>query len=443
MEEIKPLRILFAIIFALCVLMLELPVGEDAHTVLWITVLVGTLWFTEAMPLHVTGLLGTFLLIVFSSVSTKEAFHPYFSPTIVLFFGGFILARAMQKHGLDKQIATGFCSGFGTKPTSFLLGIMIITAFLSMWISNTASTAIMLPIVLFTLSKSKLKPFQSNYAKAVVLGVAFAATIGGIATIVGTPPNGIAVANLAEQGIDVTFIEWMYLTLPFVIVFLPIAWYILTKVYPPEIKKISMAQKGGEWTDEHKKVLAIGGITMFLWITSFLHGIPDSTVALIPLLLLYLLGLLDTRDVSKINWAVLLLFGSGLSLGAAIDSSSLSGYLGAILGGLVAGQSLFMLFLSVIVFAVIMTLSASNTATAALIVPVVIPLAAITGAGIEELAVIAAMGTSLDFLVPVGTPPSAIAYSSGFIKVSDMLKAGVFITIAGVILLAIMAWLLW
>ncbi len=443
MQKVKPFRILFAVVLAVLSLFLELPVDGQMQAVLAITILAGTLWFTEAMPLHVTALLSTLLLVVFASVSPKDAFHPYFSPTIVLFFGGFILARAMQKHGLDRQIAASFISHFGKEPGFFLLGVMFLTAFLSFWISNTASTAIMLPIVLFTLTKSKLEPLGSNYGKAVVLGVAFAATIGGIGTIVGTPPNGITVANLAEHGILVTFAEWMYYSLPFVLVFLPVCWLILMAVYKPEIKKISLAQKKGKWTKNHKKVLAIGGLTMLLWVTSFLHGIPDSTVALIPVVLLYLTELLEKDDISKIDWSVLLLFGGGLSLGAAIDSSGLSTFLGGMLGSMVAGQTLFVLFLSVIVFAVVMTLSASNTATAALIVPVVIPLAAVTGAGIKELAIIAGMGTSLDFLVPVGTPPSAIAYSSGYIRVWDMLKVGIFITIAGVVLLAVLAWLYW
>lgn len=443
MEKIKPLRIAFALILALLILFIGLPIEKQAHHVLVITIFIGTLWFTEAMPLYITALLGTFLLVVFASVSPQDAFYPYFSPTIVLFFGGFILARAMQKHGLDQQIANAFISKFGTDPKYFLLGIMIITALLSFWISNTAATAIMLPIVLFTLTKSKIKPLESSYGKAVVLGVAFAATIGGIGTIVGTPPNGITVANLAKHGIDVPFAEWLYYSLPFTVLFLPIAWFILTTVYRPEVKSIKLAQKKGKWTKDHMRVLAIGGLTMALWMSSFYHKVPDSVVALVPVILLYLSELLGKEDISKIDWSVLLLFGGGLSLGSAIDSSGLSTYLGTLLGTLVMGQTTFMLFLAVIAFAVIMTLSASNTATAALIVPVVIPLAAMTGVGIKELAIIAGMGTSLDFLVPVGTPPSAIAYSSGYIRVWDMLKAGIFITIAGVLLLAFLAWLYW
>ena len=440
---LKPRFILLAAVLALLSLFLEVPLDDQGMAVLAITVFTGTMWFTEALPLHVTALLSTILLIIFGSVGSTAAFSPYFSPTIALFFGGFMIARAMQKHGLDRQIALLFSSHFGSNPSWFLLGLMVTAAFLSLWISNTASTAMMLPIALFALSRSKAKPGKSNYAKAVVLGIAFAATIGGIGTIVGTPPNGITVADLAEEGIEVSFLEWMFYGMPFVVLFLPVCWFILTKVYPPEIKKISMGQRMKPWTQKHKTVILVLALTVAVWLTSFAHKVPDSATAVGAVVLLYALGLLESDDVSKISWATLLLFGGGLSLGAAIDSSGLGGYLGDMLGGLVAGQSLLILFLSMVLFAVLMTLSASNTATAALIIPIAIPLAASLGTGVKELAILAGIGTSLDFIVPVGTPPSAIAYSSGHISVADMVKAGIWVTLAGVILIVLLALLYW
>jgi sodium-dependent dicarboxylate transporter 2/3/5 len=442
-EKIRPKRILLAFLFALIFYFLQFPISEQAHLVMVITAFTGFLWFSEALPLHVTALLSTLLLILFGGFTPKSAFSPYFAPTIVLFFGGFMIARAMQKHKLDHRIAHRFCSKFGTDPKYFILGLMIITAFLSFWISNTASTAIMLPIALIAVSHAKLKPLKSSFAKAAVLGIAFAATIGGIGTIVGSPPNAITVADLAQEGIQVTFLEWMYYGMPFVILFLPLAWFILTKVYNPEIKKIKIEKDHGKYSKEQIMILAVGALTMLAWITSFIHGISDSAIAVGAVILLYALSLLETQDISKIQWSALLLFGGGLSLGVAIDSSGLGAYLGSVFSVLISGQSLFFLFLSVIVFAVILTLSASNTATAALLIPIIIPLAKTLGVGIKPLAIIAGMGTSLDFLIPVGTPPSAIAYSSGYITVWDMFRAGIFLTIAGIILLAIMAWLYW
>jgi sodium-dependent dicarboxylate transporter 2/3/5 len=442
-EKIRPRRIFLAFLFAMIFFFLEFPITEQAHIVLVITAFTGFLWFTEAMPLHITALLSTMLLIVFGGFSAKSAFSPYFAPTIVLFFGGFMIARAMQKHKLDHRVAHRFTSKFGSDPRFFILGLMLITALLSFLISNTASAAIMLPIALIAVTHAKLKPLKSKFAKAAVLGIAFSATIGGIGTIVGSPPNAITVADLAHEGIEVTFLEWMYYGVPFVIVFLPIAWLILTHIYKPEIKKIKIEKDHGKYTKKQLLIIAVGALTMITWVTSFMHGISDSVVSVGAVVLLFALSLLKTEDISKIQWPALLLFGGGLSLGVAIDASGLGSYLGAIFGSLITGQSLFLLFLSVIVFAVILTLSASNTATAALLIPIIIPLAKTLGVGIKPLAIIAGMGTSLDFLVPVGTPPSAIAYSSGCITVWDMIRAGAFITVAGIILLAFMAWLYW
>lgn len=441
--KVKPLRIALALLFAMLFLFWQFPISDQAHIVMAITAFTGFLWFSEALPLHVTALLSTILLIVFGGSAPGDAFSPYFAPTIVLFFGGFMIARAMQKHRLDHRIAHRFCSRFGTDPSRFILGLMIITAFLSFWISNTAATAMMLPIAMITITHSGLEPGKSDFAKAAILGIAFAATIGGIGTIVGTPPNGITVANLAEEGVTVSFIEWMYYGMPFVVLFLPIAWLILTSIYRPEIRRIRIEKDRGGWTRKQLLIILVGALTMAAWITSFAHGVPDSVVSVGAVILLYGLSLLDTDDVSRISWSTLLLFGGGLSLGVAIDASGLGAYLGSAFSTLITGQSLILLFLSVIAFAVVMTLSASNTATAALLVPIIIPLAKTLGIGIKQLAILAGMGTSLDFLVPVGTPPSAIAYSSGHISVFDMFKAGVFITIAGVLLLAVMAYLYW
>jgi sodium-dependent dicarboxylate transporter 2/3/5 len=441
--NIKPTRILFSLLFTMLFVLFPPSISTQAQIVLIITVFTGAMWFTEAMPLHVTALLSTFLLIVFGDFAPKEAFAPYFAPTIVLFFGGFMIARAMQKHKLDKELAHRFLAKFGTDPGKFILGLMLITAFLSMWISNTASTAIMLPIALFVVTKSKLAPLRSNFAKAAILGIAFSATIGGMGTIVGSPPNGITVEDLAEKGITVTFLEWMYYGIPFVVLFLPVAWFILIRVYKPEIKKITAERKLPPWTNEHRLVLGVGVLTMLAWVTSFTHGVHSAAVAIGAVVLLYSLRLLDTDDVKKIQWPALLLFGGGLSLGVAIDTSGMGAWLGGILSGMVTGQSLFFLFLTIIAFAVVMTLSASNPATAALLVPIVIPLASMLGVDIKQLAILAGMGTSLDFLIPVGTPPSAIAYSSGHITVMDMLRVGVLLTIAGILLLTVLAWLYW
>lgn len=442
-NEIRPVRIAIALILAILANYLPVQISVQAHTVMAITTLIGLLWLLEAMPLHVTALLVPVLLIVFGGIGAKEAFYPFFDPVIVIFFGGFVLARAMHKHQLDEEIAYGFIARLGRDSRVYILGVMVITAFLSFWISNTAAAAIMLPIAMVALAKSGLKPLKSNYGKAVALGVCYAATIGGMATLVGTPPNGIVVSNLAKAGITVTFLDWMWFALPFVVLFLPIAWLVLVAVFKPEIRMVEFERRKLPFTREHKLVLAVGALTILLWVTSGFHRVPDSAVALVPVILLYLLGLLETKDISLIEWSALLLFGGGLSLGAAIDSSGLGGHLGSLLGGLAAGQPYPLVLLIVVLFAIFLTLSASNTATAALMAPIVIPLASVLGFSVRNLAIIAGLGTSLDFILPVGTPPSAIAYSSGYVRVGDMVKAGVLITLLGAVLLTLLAYLYW
>jgi len=442
-QQFSPLKFVFSLVLAACFYLLDVPLSYEARAAMIITVFIGSLWLTEALPLFVTALFVPLLLVSFKVTSSSAAFYPFFSPTIALFLGGFIIARAMQKHGLDEYIASKFTGRFGKDPRFFLLGIMATTAFLSVWISNTASTALMLPIAVYVLVKSRLKPLKSNYAKALILGVAFAATIGGIATLTGTPPNGIVVADLAEHGINISYLEWIYYGLPFVLLFLPIAWAVIIAVYPPEIKKLKFSMKKVRLNQTHKKVVLIASLTMLLWLTSFAHGIPDSVIAMVPIILLFASDVLVREDLLKIDWPTLLLFGGGLSLGAAIDSTGLAAYLGTILSGLIVGQAYFVLLLMVIAFAVLMTLSASNTATAALLVPVIIALSSTLNLDVKTFAILAGIGTSLDFLVPVGTPPSAIAYGSGYVSVKDMLKVGVFLTLAGILLLAFLAWLYW
>ncbi len=434
--------IALSVILALLMLVIPLGIDAKAQAVLAISVFTGVMWFTEAIPLHATALLATVLLI-FAGTPPKDAFSPYFAPTIVLFFGGFVIARALEKHGLDQQIARRFLSRFGHDPKLFLLGLMCVTAFLSLWMANTAATAIMLPITLYVIKKGKMEKRKSNYAKALVLAISFASTIGGIGTIVGTPPNGITVADLAAEGVQVSFFEWSYLAMPFVVIFLPITWAILLRVFPPEVKKVGLDDEPEPYSLEQKLVLAVSLLTIAAWVSVSVHNVADATIAICAVVILYALGLLETSDMSKIDWASLLMFGGGLSLGAAIESSGLGLYLGGLLVGFVTGQATLLLYVSVLAFTVILTLSASNTATAALIVPIVIPLAKALGFGLKQLGVLAGIGTSLDFIFPVGTPPSAISYSTGYISVWDMVKSGLIVTVAGILLLALLAWLYW
>ncbi|MDD5340527.1 MAG: DASS family sodium-coupled anion symporter [Candidatus ainarchaeum sp.] len=439
--KIRPASIAVSVLLAALVFLIPLGLAPQPHAVLAITILMGMLWLSEALPLHVTALLGT-VLFIFAGIDPAAAFTPYFNPTIALFFGGFVLARAMQKHGLDRRLVSTLLSWFGPAPPMFLLGLMLATGFLSLWISNTATAAIMMPLAVVTFRG--IRPGRSSYAKAAVLGVAFAATIGGIGSLVGTPPNAITVADLAEHGIQVTFFDWAAHALPFVIIFLPVSWLVILLLYPPDLGQVVLPlKKAMVWTPGQKSVLAIGLFAVALWMTSSYHHVPDSAIAIIMVIFLYLAGAVETMDMRLIDWPVLLLLGGSMSMGAAVLSSGLASQIGSLLAVLLSGQAQFQLFATISLFGVLVTSLMSNTSTAALLVPIISSLPAMAGAGVKQLAMMAGMSASFNFITPAGTPPNAMAYSSGQISVWDMAKAGVPLTILAMLLLSLLAWLFW
>jgi sodium-dependent dicarboxylate transporter 2/3/5 len=427
--------ILISFLVFLLVYFTDIGIPTPARHVLAVIILAGILWFSEALPLHVTGLLAAFVLATSTEITAKQVFQPFFDPIIALFLGGFTLAVAMQKYKLDELMAKKFLGKIGTDPRTVLLGMMFITAFLSMWISNTASTLIMLSIAISILKNNKLKPLKSKYAKALILGVTFSATLGGIGTIVGSPPNAIAVKFLSDQGITVNFVEWMFFGLPLTAIALPLTWFILLMFFKPEISNLITKEYKEKMNSKQKLVLYVFLLTVMLWLTTSLHGISASVIALVPVILLYLLGLLNTKDFSKINWSALILFGSGLSLGSAINFSGLDKILASYINTVIFGQPVVIVLLSIALLGIILTTFASNTATAAIFVPIVMPLAVPLGIDIRLLTIFAAISVSLDFIVPIGTPPNTVACSSGYIKVKDMAKSGVLITLISVLIL--------
>ncbi len=449
----KKLRLLIAVfaVFAfLATLFFPLEIEPLQKVVLAVLFLAMILWFSELVPLHITAFIAAFLLIVVGGFfggkeifTPKEVFSPFFDPVIMLLLGGFVLALGLQKHNLDKLITFVLLKKVGNKPKRFLFGLMCLAAFMSFWMSNTASAAILLPIAMVVLASNNLKPLDSRLGKAMVLGIAFAATIGGIGTVIGSPPNAMALSYLNDAGINFGFTDWLMYGLPLVILLLPVAWFVLIKLFHPEINFIKSDFSFEPLNKQQKIVLLIFGITVLFWLTSSLHGIHTSVVALIPIILLYAFGLLETKDINKVNWSALILFGGGLTLGHAIQLVKLDELFASVLFQFLLGQPLLLIITILAVFAVIFTLVASNTAAAAISIPLVIPLAKGLGIPVEIAVMIIAIGVSLDFIVPIGTPPSTIAYSSGYIKTKDMAKAGIPIAIIGVILLTLLAFFVW
>jgi len=401
-----------------------------------VTVIV--LWISEVIPLYVSALIGSFLLLSLGNFSAQDIFHPYFDPVIVLFLGGFVLAQGLQKYEIDHRMAHVILDRVGDRPLIFVLGLMLVTAFLSLWMSNTAAAAVMIPISIIVLRENNLFDEHSRFAKGAVLAVAYAATIGGIGSLVGSPPNAIAAKYLGENNIPLGFVEWMIKALPFVILALLFTWLLLFLFNKPEIEKIQFTYKSSKLNRSQKLIAIIFVITVAGWLTSNFTGLSSSTVALIPLICLFSLGLLDETDLAKISWSTLLLFGGGLSLGAAVNQVGIDLWLANLLQAGVAGIPLFLTLLMLVFFGILVTMVASNTASAAILIPLLIPLSSSLEIDMKSIALLIAIGVSLDFMMPVGTPPSAIAYSTGVVNVRDMIKNGFMVNIGCGLILVVL-----
>ncbi|MFH1257297.1 MAG: DASS family sodium-coupled anion symporter [Candidatus Diapherotrites archaeon] len=422
---------------------LDLPIPPQAKIVFGITVLAVVYWFSEVIELHVTGLMIAFLLIVLGGFTPAQIFPNYFDPVVMLLLGGFMLALALQKFELDELIALRAARHFGHDPKWLILGFMALTAFLSFWVSNTASAAVMIPIALYIIRKNKLDPGKSNFARAFILCVAYAATIGGLGTLVGSTPNPLAAKYINEMGVSFGFTDWMLYGLPFVVVFLLVIWVVVRYLFKPEIDKVDVELRDMKLNGNQEKVLGIFFVTILLWIFGEQFGLVNSVVAIVPIILLYLLKLVDEKDFGRVDWGILSLIGSGIALGYAFHQSGFDSFVASLIQGIVIGQPLFLVIFVISVFSVLLTMFASNTASAAIMIPLMIPLAPIIGVRPEVLIVIVAVGVSLDFTAPMGTPPNAIAYSTGYVNVLQMAKSGLLLSLLASLLLAVFATFVW
>jgi sodium-dependent dicarboxylate transporter 2/3/5 len=315
-----------------------------------------------------------------------------------------------------------------------------------MWMSNTAAAAIMVPICVAVLRENRLFSGTSGFAKGCLLAVAYAATIGGIGTIVGSPPNAIAVRFLAENSVEIvqiSFIGWMIQTLPFVIVALVFVWLMVCALNKPEVSEIRFGAKEGRLTREQGIILAVFAVTALGWLSTGWTQLASATIALVPIILLYGLGLLDDTDLGKISWGTLLLFGGGLSLGSALTKARIDILLAEALTQQLGGLHVFLILIILIYFGILITMIASNTASAAILVPLMLPLAKGVGIDVRTMAIVIAVGVSLDFMLPVGTPPNAITYSTGLVRVKEMIKNGVIMNVGTGLILAVMYYFLW
>jgi len=430
-------------------------------------------WITEAVPIPVTAILPGIVLPLFHVTgffndkvfmfTGKNILVNYANPIIFLFLSGFLLAAAMQKWNLDRRLTLYILTrgNIANNSKLVLLGMMSISAFLSMWISNTATTAMLLPLGAGIIIQGGGKVGESNFGKSLMLGIAWGASIGGVGTIIGTPPNGICVSILKSSGIaDINFVDWMKIGIPFVILFIPISWFVLLKVFPPEVKNIKGGKqlvvkerkKLGLWTKAEKLTVVAFITVVILWVShpfwnyifskSFFENLSwfdENIIALLGAFLLFLLPVnwkeqkfvLDWSDAKFVDWGTLLLFGGGIALSDGMFKTGLANLIATSVVAFLGSPSTIVLMFTLILMLDLLTEVTSNTAVISMMIPIIITIAATTGDDPVTLCVAATIAASMAFMLPVATPPNALVYGTGYIKIKDMIKAGFILDMLG------------
>lgn len=439
--------------------------STEGRAVLAVTLWVATWWITEAIPIPVTSLLPVVLLPLTGAMDGDVVVSAYGHDIIFLFIGGFSLAIAMEKWNLHQRIALTIVSAIGTSPKRIVLGFMVATAFLSMWVSNTAATMMMIPVGLAVVYQAARSLRGGEHAadlpkfeKSVVFGIAYAATIGGLGTLIGTPPLAIFAATAGKLfGETVSFGGWMLFGVPIVILFVAFTWFYLTNVafkvrfkHLPggaELIKNEKSALGG-MSREEKAVLAVFLGVAFLWVTrSFiwedvLPGISDGIIAVMATVVLFMLPtrrteqpkILNWEDSKKIPWGILLLFGGGLAIAAGFIESGLSAWIGEQLRAL-DGMNIILIIIFATALVLLLTEITSNAATATMILPVMAALALALGIHPYALMIPCAMAANCAFMLPVGTPPNAILFATGKVKIMEMIRTGFWLNLIALVLI--------
>ncbi|EHC7288197.1 SLC13 family permease [Vibrio parahaemolyticus] len=438
--------ILNANILLFIILFNTLPFEPQVVTGISILVFVAILWLTEAIHVSITALLIPMLAVFLGVFNTQAALNNFSNSIIFLFLGGFALAAALHKQKLDQALADKVLLIARGRMSVAVFMLFGVSAGLSMWISNTATAAMMLPLVLGVMTKLDAKKNHNTFL-FVLLGIAYSASIGGIATLVGSPPNAIAAA---EVGLN--FTEWMKLGLPISLILMPIAILVLYTMTKPDLShKFELDHKPVEWTNGKMVTLAIFLLTVTLWIFSkpintMLGGFAkfDTLVAIGAILLLGASRAVEWKDIEKTtDWGVLILFGGGICLSNILKATGTSVFLAHSLTGFLEQAGVLLTILSVVAFVVFLTEFASNTASAALLVPVFATIAEALGLSPVILSALIAVAASCAFMLPVATPPNAIVFGTGHIKQKEMMRIGFVLNIACIGALTLFAWLFW
>lgn len=444
----------------LLTIVIPVPFGmnQESWLVLGLTGWMATWWISEAVPIPATSFLPLVVAPLLGITTLNAAASPYANPIIFLFLGGFILSIAMERWSLHKRIALRTMLMVGSKPSQQVGGIMMVTAFLSMWMSNTATAVMMLPITLSIIKMTGQDKDDSPFSKAILLSIAYAASIGGLATLIGTPPNALMAAFLSDNyDIHIGFAEWMMVGLPLSVILLGFTWLWLTKfqfkldqgqaVNSKELFRQQLAELG-KMQRQEKLVLIIFALTALSWIfrpiIADVTGLPldDTIIAMAAALIIFILPtdtkntrLLVWEDTKKLPWGILMLFGGGLSLAAMITKSGLATFI-ADQVILLGDVPIWLMVVIVTVIILFLTEVTSNTATAAGFLPLLAPVALAMSGTPMTLVIPAAIAASCAFMLPVATPPNAIVFSSGQLKITDMVKAGFALNVLSAILVS-------
>jgi len=477
------------------VLVLLWPEGEQfggvAKATTAVSLLMALWWLTEAIPIPVTSLLPLVLFPLLGIATVQDAASPYSNHLVYLFLGGFILALGIERVNLHKRIALRIISITGSSPIRLVLGFMIASAFLSMWISNTATTLMMLPVALAVIrelasvkspdgTENQDKTIIDNFGMSLLLGIAYAASIGGTGTLIGTPPNIVLAGllrNLYPELPEIGFFRWMIFTVPVILIFLPVAWFLLVKIIPRQpLHRLALRK---EFTDDlinrelkklgpvsvaERRMIFVFLLTTIGWtfraplemgflrvpgVTDLLPGIADSTIAMLAGISLFVIPsgteagryIMDWDTVRKgIPWGILLLFGGGFSLAEGLSSSGVTLLLGEALASLrdVPVPLMIVLVCALLTFVTELT---SNTATSTILIPVVGAAAVSLGQNPMLFMIPATLSASYAFMLPVATPPNAIVFSIGWFSIRQMARAGFLLNLTGILLITLMMYL--
>lgn len=462
-----PLKKSLGLIFGLGALFicpfLSLPgLSPSGHVALGIFLMAAVFWILEPIPIHATSMgviLAQVLLLsdqslvrewldrahegAYEAPAYTQFYATLANPIIILFLGGFSLAAAAEKYALDRNLTRILLKPFGTRPALVALGVMVVTGVLSAFMSNTATTAMMMTVAIPIVARV---PMEDPFRRLVALSIPVGANIGGIATPIGTPPNAVALAALRDQGVLVSFSTWMLIATPLVVVTMLLSWWGMCRMFKPGIQKFELTIDST--FDKSPKAIAlyvVFGLTVLLWVTEKLHGVPSGVVAFLPVVFLPALGVLDKKEIRGFSWEVLWLVAGGISLGLSLRQTGLAEWMIGLVSWDAFGTLGLVILFSLVGFAVANLVS--HTVSATILVPIAIALVLPQAGGdttalIIPIAIIGII-VSYSMILPISTPPNAIALSTGLIETKDLAKAGWLVGVLGFVFCVLFGVLVW